>query len=122
MVAGRPTDLPFMSDFNPDGAATAEPIYSDFKDDADMMELVEFFVEELGDRISSLQTALDNNDTEQLRVLAHQLKGAAGGYGFPTISDTAAELEKAAVASDSDVSALTARCEALIGICRRASK
>ncbi len=40
-----------------------------------------------------------------LARLAHQLKGAAGGYGFPRISEAAAVLEAACGVGNSDATA-----------------
>jgi CheY-like chemotaxis protein/HPt (histidine-containing phosphotransfer) domain-containing protein len=45
-------------------------------------------------------TALDGGDYEALAMLAHNLRGSGGGFGFQTISDVGAGLETAADASD----------------------
>ena len=70
-----------------------EPIRSIYEDDADMMELVREFANELPDRARSAQELLEAGDLEALRTLAHQLKGAGGGYGFGEITEVAAALE-----------------------------
>jgi HPt (histidine-containing phosphotransfer) domain-containing protein len=68
-------------------------IVSTLAADPDFAELVDEFVSELPDRIELIQSALASDDREQLRRTAHQLKGACGGYGFPTLTDSAARLE-----------------------------
>ncbi len=68
-------------------------LLSDLADDEDMIELVEEFVQELPKRASAVEQALQGGDIAALSRLAHQLKGAAGGYGFGPISDIAGELE-----------------------------
>jgi HPt (histidine-containing phosphotransfer) domain-containing protein len=70
-----------------------EPLRSRFADDAEMVELVHEFVEELPRRVEALQGLLRASHFDELRRAAHQLKGAAGGYGFPMISDSAGKVE-----------------------------
>lgn len=71
------------------------PLLSRFADDPEMREIVALFVAEVPDRLRELQTAWDAADLGRMRTLAHQIKGAAGGYGFPEISTAAAALEAA---------------------------
>jgi len=70
-----------------------EPIHSEYESDPDMMEIVVEFVAELKDRIATLESLHAAGDLDELRVLAHQLKGAGGGYGFPQITEVAGVLE-----------------------------
>jgi HPt (histidine-containing phosphotransfer) domain-containing protein len=60
-----------------------------------MMEIVREFACELPDRVTALETCLIEGDLAQLQTLAHQLKGAGGGYGFAQISEAAGTLEQA---------------------------
>lgn len=62
--------------------------------DEDDIELIEMFLEELPSRIDSLKTTAEAGDFSQLNRLAHQLKGAAPGFGFDPIGTTAAVLEE----------------------------
>ncbi len=68
-------------------------IYSTLGSDPDLGELVELFVDEMPDRVKNLTTLLEQADWEELRRAVHQLKGAAGSYGFDAISPSAAVLE-----------------------------
>lgn len=61
--------------------------------ESDLRDLVEDFVGELPGRIEELRAAHRRLDWEQLRMLAHRLKGAAGSYGYPSLSALAAEME-----------------------------
>ena len=72
------------------------PLISEVADDEEMAPLVEQFVASLPARATALLEATFAGDLTRLARLAHQLKGAAGGYGFPTITDAAALLEQAA--------------------------
>lgn len=58
-----------------------------------MAELAELFLDGLEARIASMRNAWDRGDLSAIRFAAHQLRGAAGGYGFPEIGDAAGCLE-----------------------------
>lgn len=62
--------------------------------DTDDLELIEMFLAELPVRIKSLSYAAESADFSQLNRLAHQLKGAAPGFGFDPIGEAAAVLEE----------------------------
>ncbi len=72
----------------------SQPLYSSLATDPDLAELVEIFVESLPERVETLKQAFDQGDWETLRRTAHQLKGAAGSYGFDPLSPSAAKLEQ----------------------------
>lgn len=71
------------------------PIRSVYEDDPDMFEIVREFATELPARIAKLEAHLASGALRELQTLAHQLKGAGGGYGFPQITELAASLEQA---------------------------
>lgn len=95
------------------------PLVSDLSDDADIVELVEMFVTELPKRLAAMQEMLASNDLARLTTLAHQLKGSAGSYGFPSIGCVAAEIEKAS-RQCVDVDQIKSEIEELAELCRRA--
>lgn len=66
------------------------------REDPSFADIVVQFVENLSQRITTLEKAIDAADFEALRIAAHQLKGSGGGYGYPTLSDQAAKLEREA--------------------------
>ncbi|HUT95890.1 MAG TPA: Hpt domain-containing protein [Thermoguttaceae bacterium] len=76
-------------------ATSASPLYSTLDADPDLREIVEMFVEEMPDRMASLLDRANSADWEGLRRVAHQLKGAAGSYGFEPITCSAADVEQA---------------------------
>ncbi len=71
------------------------PIHSEYEDDRDMIEIVREFADEATERADGLESCLGSGSLSQLQDLAHQLKGAGGGYGYPQITDAAAALESA---------------------------
>lgn len=99
------------------------PLVSTLTNDPDMAELVQFFVDEIDDRIGTIQASAEGNDIIGLRTIAHQLKGAATGYGFEPISNTAGELERLIdVTEPPEVTeAIQGQVDELIELCKRAS-
>lgn len=98
-----------------------EPLRSCFAGDADMVELVQEFVQELPGRAQTLAQLMQAAQLDDLRRAAHQLKGAAGGYGFPTISESAGTLEKMLHGgTQNQASELQARVNELVALCNRA--
>ena len=103
----------------PQSSRLAKPLISTFADDAEILELVEEFVDTLPAHVEELETALAQADLETLVSLAHQLKGTGGGFGFGPITDAAGGLEAAARDAD-DPGALIGLVDALVTLCRRA--
>ena len=88
------------------GASSAggkvEVIHSDFADDPDLPELIDKFAAGLPGQVEQMRADLANGCFQELRRLAHQLKGAGGSYGYPTLTDAAKCLEDAAEAPDTE--------------------
>jgi hypothetical protein len=95
------------------------PLFSCLAVDPELGELVSLFVSEMPDRITAMQQQLQQRDWEGLRRSAHQLKGAAGSYGFEEISPSAARLEFALRDGEAEETVHRA-VEELIAFCRRA--
>jgi histidine phosphotransfer protein HptB len=72
-----------------------EPLYSTLGGDPDLGDLVTLFVEEMTDRVGNILNLLNRREWEELRRAAHQIKGAAGSYGFGAITPCAGKLEAA---------------------------
>jgi HPt (histidine-containing phosphotransfer) domain-containing protein len=72
-----------------------DPIRSTYEADPDMLEIVCEFAHELPTRAEMLEALLAARAFAELQTLAHQLKGAGGGYGFNQITEVAARLEQA---------------------------
>ena len=71
------------------------------------------------DHSEVLAVALAEFDINRILDLSHKIKGSAGGYGFESISRTAALLEREIMAVESDTSLITDRVEDLISLCRK---
>jgi HPt (histidine-containing phosphotransfer) domain-containing protein len=96
----------------PEPAATQQAqadggaIKSQFADDPEMSELIEAFVARLPETADAMAQALSNNCFDELRRLAHQLKGSGGGYGYPSLTQQASKLEDSARAADGEAARL----------------
>lgn len=99
-------------------AAAGSWIYSRLGDDPDLGELVTEFVAELPDRIATLEAEASRSNWAQVTRFAHQLKGAAGSYGFDALTPYAKNLE-AASRDDVDAANALRTLHELIDICRR---
>ena len=102
-----------------DRSGSPQAIQSEFADDPDMVKIIDNFVEGLPATISSMRDAANHNHHEELQRLAHQLKGAGGGYGYPLLTQTAKTLEDAAKAHDIEkamlvLSSLNQLCNAVV--------
>jgi HPt (histidine-containing phosphotransfer) domain-containing protein len=100
--------------------STGVPLVSKLAADPDMVELVRMFVDEIPERIRLVEDFWARRELEQLRRIAHQLKGACGGYGFPQVGQVAARLEDGLSSeSEADLQGVAVRVKELIETCRR---
>ncbi|MCC7407660.1 MAG: Hpt domain-containing protein [Phycisphaeraceae bacterium] len=95
------------------------PLWSTLAGDRDMAELIEYFVSELPQRVAALADAAQQADLKALASHVHQIKGAAGGYGFEPITDLARKVEKLA-REETDLTAVRQAVDELITLCSRA--
>ncbi|MBT9556721.1 MAG: Hpt domain-containing protein [Myxococcales bacterium] len=93
-------------------------IVSEFANDPDMVELVEGFVARIPTRRAALWEAYESRNAVDLKRLAHQLKGAAGGFGFPILTSVAGTLE-GAIEINGDVTSVEAQLRELDGLLLR---
>jgi HPt (histidine-containing phosphotransfer) domain-containing protein len=95
-----------------------QAIYSQLGADADLSELVALFVDEMPERIATLEQAWSSGDLESLRRTAHQMKGAVGSYGFVQLTPLAAAVESA-VREQAPEEQIVETLEELIAACRQ---
>jgi PAS domain S-box-containing protein len=103
----------------PDPVDDGPELVSTLGDDPDVLPLVEAFVQRLPERVAAMEATLRQRDLAALAVQAHQLKGTAGGYGFPGLSDAAGGLEQAARAH-APLVVVRERTQRVATLCRRA--
>jgi HPt (histidine-containing phosphotransfer) domain-containing protein len=99
---------------------------SDFASDPDMREILELFVKEMPSRVRDLRASWEKRELDKVGRLAHQLKGAGGGYGFGVISEAAAKLEKSVTSlsgtpTTAVLNEMKLQVDTLVDLCSRAS-
>jgi HPt (histidine-containing phosphotransfer) domain-containing protein len=96
----------------------SDAIYSTFATDSWMSELVEMYVAEMPKRIAALEQAFVSGDRVNLKRAVHQMKGAAGSYGFDPLSHSAADLDSA-IREGQSPETIRRKFDELIELCRR---
>jgi HPt (histidine-containing phosphotransfer) domain-containing protein len=89
--------------FVPVSSSRSADVRSEFDNDPDYRDLLEMFAAALPSRAEALRDAFTAARFGELRVLAHQLKGAGGGFGFPGVTELAGQLEQVCPAGDAEV-------------------
>ena len=89
----------------------------DGRDAADGARLA---LEEAAGKAGSIERAARDAEWPEVARIAHQIKGSAGGYGFPTITEAAERLEKAARGPEPAAS-VPASVDPLLALCGRAT-
>jgi len=70
--------------------------------DPDLADLIPGFLEGRRRDVTAILEALEKNDSETIRILGHDMKGAGGGYGFDAITDLGRSIEEAAKNGDGE--------------------
>jgi CheY-like chemotaxis protein/HPt (histidine-containing phosphotransfer) domain-containing protein len=100
------------------GQAQTQPIRSKFANDPEMLELIAQFTDKLPEWVRDLRRQLEEQNLQELRRVAHQMKGAGGGYGFHQITELAAKAENA-IKDSTTVEGIAEQVNALIDLVRR---
>ena len=66
------------------------------KVDPDLEPLIPNFLKNRHTDLTTLRTALEEQNFQRLQSIGHSLKGVGGGYGFSGMSEIGAAIEKAA--------------------------
>jgi len=99
-------------------ANTTDLLYSTLAGDPDLSEIVDMFVDEMPERIDSLLEQFDGGNLEGVQRVAHQLKGAAGSYGFHPLTPYAARVEDT-VRQDDPEERIREAIDELVEMCQR---
>lgn len=99
-------------------ANTTDLLYSRLGTDPDLGELVDMFVEEMPGRVAALLEQFQAGNLDGLRQSAHQMKGAAGSYGFDALSPAAGRLESS-LRDEEPLEQVRVVMQELIDLCNR---
>jgi diguanylate cyclase (GGDEF)-like protein len=120
-VASKPVAKPMVQPHAatessaPAGKHSAKKLRSTLAGNAKMEEVITRFVSRLPERVSQIQKLLVEEDLDAIKQAAHQLKGAAGGYGFAELTDAAGRVE-ARIKTHDAFDAITQEVQSLIGL------
>jgi len=95
-IADGATPAPLQDALACDGGA----IVSQYIRDPEMARILETFIGRLAGQVEAMHHAHADGQHRELQRLAHQLKGAGGSYGYPSLTDAARVLEDVAKAQD----------------------
>lgn len=106
------------------GPHREKTLQSKFARDPEMSELVRTFVEELPERVQQLQSAFDDAQLADLRLLAQRLSGSSDGHGFAPLSTAARQVANRVAglrpdAAYQDLRRLETEVNDLIALCER---
>ena len=85
----------------------------------DMQDLVRGYLEKRRGDVAVYRTALEAQDFDVIRKLGHNMTGTGSGYGFPELTEIGADMETAALRSDT--SAILAQLERFAAYMERLS-
>jgi|GEM_PF-329416 len=107
----------------PDAHPNPHPLVSDYSADPDMAELITLFATELPGRLDVIAQACRERDLVTAARIAHQLRGASAGYGFPAIGIVAGRVEDGLRAAHPDpasaLDSVRSTLDELAALCRR---
>ncbi len=89
--------------------------------DPEDAELIRYFLGELPSKVDAINAAASHDNFEQLGRIAHQLKGAAPGFGFPAIGSAAGRLDeqiRGLDASEDSIRQIRMQVESLVSLCQ----
>ena len=92
------------------------PVVSLFAEDPDVAGILGGFIDGLDEQLSEMGRVLSEDRFDDLKRLAHRLKGAGGSYGYPALTDLCKILEDAATAKDRETA--EKMLEKVAGMCR----
>lgn len=93
----------------------------DIRSQAGVESLLPVFIDDLEKKLGQLQMALRDQDLSLIGEIAHQIKGSAGIYGFPTISNAADTVLSTARSAKPDAP-IERPLHRLIELCGRATR
>ncbi len=100
-----------------------EPIYSEQWENRKMRPLILNYLERLETRLEEIHRMVMQHQVGDIAAVAQDIRGASGGYGYPQISEVAADLMNASSAGSEDaIEAVTKQYEKLLSLCTAACR
>jgi len=99
-------------------AAKGTLLRSDFCDDPDLQGILTEYIAAMPQQVARIAELLEAGQVSELRQAVHRIKGAAGGYGFPQITQAAGSAERQ-IDSSSPLEALAVQVNELTALMRQ---
>jgi CheY-like chemotaxis protein len=96
-------------------AGAACKLRSSLSNNETLKGVLERFVSRLPQRIEDIQRLLRERDLAHLAQAVHQMKGAAGGYGFPQLTSAAGKAEESIKRAD-DIASISQQINELVSL------
>jgi len=103
-----------------ENTASIAPVHADPEVDDELLELMLDYQAGLPSLTSRIERMWTSQSLEELKTITHQVKGSAGGYGMPSLSNVAGQLESA-LRKESSLESIQASFEELIDELQRSS-
>jgi HPt (histidine-containing phosphotransfer) domain-containing protein len=97
------------------------PLLSTFVEEPAIAEILPIFLQNLPSYLRRIEDAIAVGDLDVAARTCHDLKGAAGGYGYPSISALASTIEVSMRVGDFG-GKVKEQLELLRELCQRAAK
>jgi HPt (histidine-containing phosphotransfer) domain-containing protein len=105
------------------GQATSDPVDAREarEDQAILQKFLPQFIDHLPAQVSQIESLLRERSLDDLARAVHQVKGTAGMYGFPEVSEIAARAEALARGADAqaDLDVIAREVDRLVCLIRR---
>jgi CheY-like chemotaxis protein len=93
-------------------------IRSTYAEMTKMKKILNEFITDLPARVGDMQSQLSQQNLDQVKRTAHQLRGAGGGYGFAEMTELATHVEQA-VKDEQSLENITSQVDQLVQYMRR---
>lgn len=130
-VYSKPYTLPQVVDWmtvhlghmpEADPAGDDECLFSTEWNNPQLRPLIVDFIDRMTAQADELAAALTSGqDPVLIQKMSLELKGSAGGYGFPSVSEVSSEIYRLSM-DGASAESLDAKCRELIGLCQRAGR
>jgi two-component system, sensor histidine kinase LadS len=114
----KPSEVPMQ--FSPD-VPQIPPLRSQYASDPVIAELLSIYLDELQETADSIMAAFAESDLSEIQRLVHQVRGSAGAYGYPSITQLAGQIDDT-IRIGAEFESIKPLTNELLGWCQAAIK
>jgi len=112
----NPSEAPMQ--FSPD-VPQIPPVRSQYASDPVIADLLSIYLDELQQTTNAIMTAFAESNLFEVQRLVHQVRGSAGAYGYPDITQLAGQLDDT-LRTGAELMNIEPMTNELLGWCRAA--